>query len=73
MVKASNKNVPCPCCTEKSCFRMRAQLGVHMPADPVLAAWQGASELAASPAYRRSATTKLAYEECGAEYLLGIT
>ena len=49
-----------------------AQVGVHMPADPVLAAWQGASDLGASPAYRHAAVTKAAYDECGAEYLLGI-
>ena len=46
------------------------QVGVHAPADPVLAAWKGGSRLAASPVYRQRAVTKLQYAEYGAANLI---
>lgn len=48
------------------------QVGVHMPADPALAAWKGGSDLGASPGYGQAAISRAAYEECGADYLLGL-
>ena len=42
------------------------QVAVHTPADPVLAAWQGGAQLAASPEYARRAVTRAEYEERGA-------
>ncbi|KAK9828010.1 hypothetical protein WJX81_008549 [Elliptochloris bilobata] len=45
------------------------EVAVHMPADPMLAAWQGGSQLAASPEYARRAVTRAEYEERGACFL----
>jgi len=44
----------------------RAQVAVHTPADPVLAAWQGGAALGASPEYAARALTRAEYEERGA-------
>ena len=43
-----------------------AQVAVHTPADPVLAAWQGGAALGASPEYAARALTRAEYEERGA-------
>lgn len=48
------------------------QVGVHMPADPVLAAWTGASAFAISPEYSQQAVTRAQYEELGCDRLLNI-
>jgi hypothetical protein len=50
-----------------------AQVGVHMPSDPVLAAWKGASEFGVSPEYSQQAITKAHYDEVGYERLLNIS
>ena len=47
-----------------------AQVGVHAPNDPVLAAWKGGSRLAASPLYQQRAVTKMQYAEYGAANLM---
>ncbi|EIE26065.1 Actin/actin-like protein [Coccomyxa subellipsoidea C-169] len=48
------------------------EVGVHMPSDPVLAAWKGASAFATSPDYSQQAITKAHYEEMGYERLLNL-
>ena len=40
-------------------------LNVSVAADPVTSAWQGGSQLAASPAYTQMAWSKTDYEEQG--------
>ena len=47
-------------------------LNVSLAEDPVSSAWQGASALAASPAYAQMAWTKAEYEEQGSYRLHGI-
>ncbi len=46
------------------------QLGVHVPSDPILAAWKGGSRLAGSPFYKQRAVTKQQYAEYGAANLI---
>lgn len=48
------------------------QVGVHMPDDPSLMAWKGASAFAISPEYSHLAVTKAQYEEYGCENLVGV-
>ena len=46
------------------------QVGVHVPSDPILAAWKGGSRLAGSPFYQQRAVTKQQYAEYGAANLI---
>ena len=48
------------------------QVGVHMPADPVLAAWKGASAFGVTAEYSQQAITKAYYDEVGYERLLNL-
>lgn len=50
-----------------------SQVGVHMPADPVLAAWKGASAYGMTPEYHQHAISKACYEEVGCDRLLNLT
>ncbi|BDA44347.1 Actin-related protein 6 [Coccomyxa sp. Obi] len=49
------------------------EVGVHMPADPVLAAWKGASAYGMTPEYHQHAISKAHYEEVGCDRLLNLT
>lgn len=50
-----------------------SQVGVHMPADPVLAAWKGASAYGMTSDYHQHAISKAHYEEVGCDRLLNLT
>lgn len=50
-----------------------SQVGVHMPADPVLTAWKGASAFGMTPEYHQHSISKAHYEEVGCDRLLNIT